>query len=183
MNAYDFDNTIYNGDSSIDFYLYCLLRHPKIFVRLPKQIVGAIKYLFGNCSKTEFKQDFFAFLDKLDDVDADVEGFWDRNLKKIKAFYIEKKCDTDVVISASPRFLLEPVCNFMGVRLIATEMNKKTGVISGENCSGKEKVRRFILIYSNRIDEFYSDSYSDAPMTFIAKKSFMVYGNNIKEWN
>ena len=24
MNVYDFDGTIYNGDSTIDFYLYCI---------------------------------------------------------------------------------------------------------------------------------------------------------------
>ena len=30
MNVYDFDKTIYYGDSTADFYLFCLKRHKKI---------------------------------------------------------------------------------------------------------------------------------------------------------
>ena len=30
MNVFDFDGTIYNGDSSKDFFFYCLKRYPKI---------------------------------------------------------------------------------------------------------------------------------------------------------
>lgn len=34
MNVYDFDKTIYAGDSTIDFYLFCLKRQPAI-LQLP----------------------------------------------------------------------------------------------------------------------------------------------------
>ena len=27
LNVFDFDNTIYDGDSSIDFYIFCLKRN------------------------------------------------------------------------------------------------------------------------------------------------------------
>ena len=30
MNVYDFDKTIYDGDSSVDFYKFSLKRHPKL---------------------------------------------------------------------------------------------------------------------------------------------------------
>ena len=30
MNVYDFDGTIYNGDSTIDFYIYALKSKPSI---------------------------------------------------------------------------------------------------------------------------------------------------------
>lgn len=29
MHAYDFDGTIYDGDSTVDFYLYSLCKHPE----------------------------------------------------------------------------------------------------------------------------------------------------------
>ena len=29
MNVYDFDKTIYRGDSTMDFWRYCLKRYPK----------------------------------------------------------------------------------------------------------------------------------------------------------
>lgn len=31
MNVYDFDKTIYNGDSTIDFYLYSLRKKPQLY--------------------------------------------------------------------------------------------------------------------------------------------------------
>ena len=30
INSYDFDKTIYDGDSSADFYKYCLKRNKKV---------------------------------------------------------------------------------------------------------------------------------------------------------
>ena len=45
MNIYDFDNTIFKGDSSIKFIKYSLLRHP--FIVIPsmfKSLWECIKY-------------------------------------------------------------------------------------------------------------------------------------------
>ena len=38
INVYDFDKTIYNGDSTIDFYLFCLKKKFSIILLLPLQI-------------------------------------------------------------------------------------------------------------------------------------------------
>lgn len=46
MNVYDFDNTIYDGDSSIDFYFFVLRKKPSIIFLLPKQLYYCLKYLF-----------------------------------------------------------------------------------------------------------------------------------------
>ncbi len=40
MNVYDFDGTIYSGDSTIDFYLFCLRKQPEILCMGGKQIKG-----------------------------------------------------------------------------------------------------------------------------------------------
>lgn len=32
MNIYDFDETIYDSDSTKDFYFYCLKKYPKILL-------------------------------------------------------------------------------------------------------------------------------------------------------
>ena len=34
MNIYDFDGTIYDGDSSIDFFKYSLKKHKNLFLLL-----------------------------------------------------------------------------------------------------------------------------------------------------
>ena len=47
INMYDFDDTIYNGDSTIDFIKYCY-KHKYIKFKDIIKIIGAfIKYFFG----------------------------------------------------------------------------------------------------------------------------------------
>ena len=33
MNVYDFDGTIYDGDSSVDFWLYSIRKKPSVFLK------------------------------------------------------------------------------------------------------------------------------------------------------
>jgi len=90
----------------------------------------------------------------------------------------------DVIISASPEFFLKPACNMLGIRhLIASPVDAKTGKHRGENCHGKEKVRRFRALFPDAsVEEFYSDSYSDTPMAELAEKAYLVKGDTITDW-
>lgn len=184
MNVYDFDKTIYNGDSTIDFYFYCLKKYPKVVFCLPKQLIAAMKYKIKISDKTKFKEEFYCFLEKVPNIDYEVGSFWNENEYKIKNWYKEKRKEDDVVISASPEFLLSEICVRIGIRnLIASKVNKKTGAYLGTNCYGKEKARRFYEKFPNGvIDEFYSDSYSDEPMAKVAMNSFIVSKNKIEKW-
>ena len=38
MNLYDFDETIYDGDSTRDFVLYCYKNYPRTLAYLPRQL-------------------------------------------------------------------------------------------------------------------------------------------------
>ncbi len=184
MNVYDFDNTIYNGDSTADFYLFSLKRHKKIVLLFPSLILSTIQfYIFKIGTKTDFKEKMYRFL-KYCDIKKDVNDFWNKNQNKIKKFYINQKNDDDVIISASPKFLLEPMCKKLGIKyLIASEVSTENYKYSGINCHGKEKVRRFYEIFPNsQIHNFYSDSYSDTPLANLADKAFMVKKNNIFDW-
>lgn len=184
MNAYDFDKTIYRNDSSTDFFLFCMVRHPKILLLVPGIIAGFAKhYIFKKCSKTEFKEKIMKFV-KFIDLEKDVSVFWKKNKKKIKKFYLENQHEDDVIISASPYFLLEPICKELGINhLIASKVSTHDGSFEGLNCHGEEKVRRFREVFGNSaVDEFYSDSYSDAPMAETASKAFIVKGNRIENW-
>ena len=43
IDVYDFDGTIYDGDSTFDFVLFCLRRHPVIVLSLPALAVSGAK--------------------------------------------------------------------------------------------------------------------------------------------
>ena len=68
MNVYDFDGTIYNGDSSVEFYLFCLKKYPCIMKYIPKQIGGMLKYKLKKIDKTIMKEYFFSFLREINNA-------------------------------------------------------------------------------------------------------------------
>lgn len=185
MNVYDFDKTIYSGDSTLDFYLFCLKRYPVILLDLPKQMIGFLKYKAGKVKKTKFKECFFCFLKRLPDCDKEVSMFWDKNQHKIKSWYKRQQRKDDIVISASPEFLLNEICHREGIDyLIASQVNKINGIFKTENCYGEEKVKRFRLSFPNAVVKcFYSDSYSDMPMALISEKAYIVKNNQLIYWD
>lgn len=176
MNVYDFDKTIYAKDSTVEFYLYCLRRHPHILLSAPQQIWGILLHALGKIDTTTMKSHFFAFLQKLRNTENLVLSFWEQNEKHIQPWYLERKAQTDVIISASPSFLLEPICAKLSIAtVIATNVSVSTGMISGKNCKGQEKVCRFHEHYPKAtINEFYSDSLSDTPLASLAEYAFLV---------
>ena len=185
MNVYDFDRTIYRSDSSIDFFLYCLIKHPRLLVYAPYQIIGFILYGLKKIDKTKLKEYYFSFLKGLTSCDDDVESFWKKNDRKIAAWYLKQKTQNDVIISASPEFLLIPVCRKIGVRhLIGSIVDSRNGHFYRPNCHGKEKVNRFREEFPEEcIDEFYTDSKSDEPMMINAATAYLVKnGRGIERW-
>lgn len=179
MNVYDFDETIYHGDSTRDFYFFCLRNYPKIAIYLPKQGYYAIKFGLKIMPKTQFKEKFYSFLKSVPDIDSAVEKFWQSHEKNLKGWYIKQKRRDDLIISASPEFLLKPICDKLEIKLIASRVDKFSGKTEGENCWGEEKVKRFNAAGGGEVEEFYSDSYSDTPLALLAKKAFLVKDNEI----
>ena len=175
VNVYDFDGTIYNGDSSIDFYWFCLIRHPAILTCVFTQVRGALLYLLKLVDKTTFKSMFFCFLSGITNLDQTVEAFWNKYRYKVASWYMRQARPSDIIISASPAFLLQPICSEIGVRLIATRMDPHTGKIEGLNCHGAEKVDRLLSNFpACRIDCFYTDSMSDRPLMALASKVVLI---------
>ncbi len=184
MNVYDFDKTIYKHDSTADFFIYSIFRHPRILCLIPSIIAGFVRfYILKKGTKTEFKTKIMRFVKHID-FEKDINDFWDKKIKYIKDFYYKTQRDDDVIISASPRFILEPVCKMLKINnLICSEVDSETGCFLRENCHGKEKVKRFREIYKDaKIDEFYSDSFSDTPLAEISQKAYMVKGEKLTPW-
>ena len=143
----------------------------------------ALRYRRGEIGAKELKQQLFSFLPAIDDVDRAVQIFWDENEHRLGAWYLAQKRSDDLILSASPRFLLQPICDKLGVALIATEMDRHTGRIEGENCHDQEKVCRFYAADPTAHTEaFYSDSLSDSPMAEIADKAWLVKKHKLFPW-
>ncbi len=181
FNLYDFDKTIYDGDSSIDFFLFLLTKRWKIIKYFPKIILSFFKYKAKIISKDNMKEKFFSILYEIDDIDKYVKLFWKSHNKKIKKWYLYGNHNKDIIISASPEFLIKPIGIKLKVKdVIATKVDKHTGIFDGKNCYGEEKVKRLYEKYNNiTINNAYSDSYSDMPMLNLAKNKFIVKKNKI----
>ena len=184
MNVYDFDKTIYNSDSTMDFVFWCFRHHPKTLLYVP--LIGAASlnyYVFHNGTKTQFKEKMYRFL-KAADGENDVKRFWEEKLSGIKAFYKKIHRDDDVIVSASPEFLLKPLEKKLHITVIASKVDIRTGKYNGLNCYHAEKVSRFRELFPDaQIEEFYSDSYSDEPLALLAKKAYIVDGEKLIDWD
>lgn len=188
MNVYDFDNTIYSGESSLDFFLFCLGRDIRLLRFVFPVMKTLIQYKMTKISTEELSERaqkyMISFIRCLPDRHQAAERFWESHEKKIKKFYLSKMRPDDVIISASPEEFLAVICKRLGIsNLIATTADYETGEVL-RVCHGEEKVRLFFERFPQGvIDEFYSDSKSDLPLARIAKKAYFVRGKRITEWN
>jgi len=186
MNVYDFDETIFYPDSSYSFIRWTLRKYPRIFIHwvFPFMWYGLL-FLLRLTTKEKFKWAIFGVVRYLDDVDAEVREFWDTHTEGFCEWYLKQKTPDDLIISASPEWLLAPICDRLGVKLIASPLDKHTAVTHGLTCTGKEKVRRFYEEYPEGIIEnFYSDALRDAPVAEIAVHAYKVVskGQRIIPW-
>lgn len=184
MNIFDFDGTIYHGDSTVDFILYCFRKKPSLLRYLPGQAGAALAYFRKRMEKTAFKERLYRMFQGCD-VEALLEPFWEEHAKNIYPWYQDIHRSTDIVISASPEFLLRPICRRLGIEtLIASRVDPATGAYTGQNCWGEEKVRRLNeQLGIAACENFYSDSYSDQPLADIAQQAYRIQKGEVLPWN
>lgn len=185
MTAYDFDKTIYDGDSSTDFFVYMIFSRPYLLLFFPWFLLVFALYGMKILSKKKTKECLFFFVPWFSNIDKIVDKFWEKNANKIFNWYAEQKQDDDLIVSASLGFIIKPLLEMLNVtNFIATNYNVKTGKIIGENCYGKQKVIETERIYKGqKITAYYSDSLSDLPMMQYAKKGYLVQKEQVTELN
>ncbi len=181
MNIYDFDNTIFKGDSSVKFVKYSFFKHPLI---VSLSTIKALKEYIKGSNLGQIKSELFSFVKKIPNLEEYVTLFILKYKKNIKQFYLDRQREDDIIISASFDFIIIPFCQKIGIKnIIATKYDPKNGHIIGENCKGKEKIKRLRKEFPNIVvNEAYSDSLSDLPMFEIAKKAYLVRNNKLEEY-
>lgn len=109
-----------------------------------------------------------------------VEKFWNKNFRRVKSWYLAQKQDCDVIVSASPQYLVQVACDRLGVKCIASQVDISTGKSLCKHCHGKAKVEQFCQRYANTpLATYYSDSLSDVPMFKYAQRGYYVKGDTI----
>ena len=180
MNVYDFDKTIYPGDSATHFWAWCVSRHPAGLSSLGRVIPPGLRALKGELSRGDLKSAMYSFLPLLEDPLSEAAAFWDSHIRRIYPWYLERRRDDDLVISASPDFLIGEACRRLGIRWMATDMDPATGRLQGPNCRDEEKVRRYREVFGDEtVEEFYSDSLSDSPMMALAESAYLVKNGRV----
>ncbi len=177
MNGYDFDDTILKGNCWRRFYFFCLFRFPYIALLLVVQCLFALLYLLHLIDNRKFSAVMSWYLIFIPNKAKLVEKFWDLNQKHIKQWYLDRRQDDDFVISASPRFLVEPMCKRLGIKCIASEVDIRNGQYIGPYYYGPMKVYGYELNFANApLKTYFSDSFTDTPMWKIAEEGWLVEG-------
>ena len=185
MNVYDFDGTIFPTDCTIGFGIWCMNRHPKLwFTFFPKMIGTLIRRKTGQIPEYLLQRKLLEYLTLIDDFDVQIERYWDRNEKKIVPWYLRQKRDDDLIISASPSCIIEPIAKRLGVNFMATEFDREFGVFTNNLMYAKEKAKYIFDHGFPMIENFYSDSLSDTPLALCAEKAYLVSNKarTVKPW-
>ncbi len=179
---FDFDGTIYKGDSFIHFtffsqsFFYFINFWIKVFFAI---IIGR--------PLSNVKESFFLNFKGMDrnDFQTICNDFASKKLiKNIKSSfleYVDKIDDSSeiVIVTASIENYIKPWCKEKGFKLISTRLEYKNNLITGKfqtpNCNGDEKVKRIKNVYElSKFDEIiaFGDTGGDIPMLKLGTESF-----------
>jgi len=176
--VFDFDGTIIHGDSVVDM-LKTGYRQGKVSLpQLVKAACAGVFYHIGFISAISSKRCAHAFLERMSDNEREeflrsfAKSLADRARPEALSQLRAHKTAGEYVIlcSASGDCYMQYVAPLLGVdALLCTPCNEK-GLPCGENCRGKEKVRRVNAyleeagIKNAVLTAGYGDTLGDAPI-------------------
>ena len=185
MNVYDFDNTIYDGESCLDMFFWLIRRDRSLLKFIPQVFKAFAKYKKGEVTVEQALNDYApkveAYLGAHPGLLSDTSQFWDSHMKNIKSFYALQHRDDDLIITASPEVSVREICRRLGIEnVIGSVIDEETGKIK-RLCMRENKIKAFFEAYpEGGIDAFYTDSpENDKPLIDIAKEAYVVKGNKI----
>jgi phosphoserine phosphatase len=179
MKVFDFDNTIYDGETMVDFFYFIiekkeelkkykgivdkllkLYEHNMLPISLIKRVINKHRNEFGFSTKN---------------IDKYIEEFWKLHEHKIRKDMLSKISKDDVIMTASLNVLIDPIKKKLKTKNVYTSIvNIETKEVEFM-CYKENKVTKFREIYKDEmIDELYTDSYADKPLMNISKKVFLI---------
>ena len=179
MNVYDFDNTIYDGESIVDFFAFCIQKKKSLCKYIPLAIYTVALYKTNSLSREKLyelsSKISSLIIENKEFADELIKEFWTLNKHKLKKYFLDKITSSDVILTAAPRMLIEGILEELNTKnIICSEFNLETGKFEFL-CYRENKVVAFKNRYPNAIiEEFYTDSMNDLPIIKLANNSFLV---------
>ena len=141
MNVYDFDNTVYNGESALHFFFFYINRDKYLLKYVPKVMRALVKYKAGKVTVEQALEKYAPFVEdyfkKIPDIRADSVLFWNEHEKNLKRFYKELHREDDVFVTASPEITMEEICRRLGVKhCVGSIIDEKSG-----KCIAVERIK------------------------------------------
>ena len=188
LALFDFDGTLTNRDSFIDFIKFYKGKFSFIIgfvLLLPVLVLFKLRVLKNSEAKEIVLTYFFkntplqAFQEKCNDFGTNViPGIIKPSALKAIHDHLQKG-DRVIIITASAENWLSHWCSNMGVELISTQLEVKDGLLTGKilgaNCYGMEKIlrlKRYLRVEDYKEIYAYGDSKGDLPMLELAGHKF-----------
>ncbi len=179
----DFDGTIYNGDSMLEF-AKTLKGNSFVRTALIKSSFNIILKKLKLRSSQKAKEQFLGYVlsnvseEAISEAVSKLTESFDERIYKAASEeldFLKNEQAEIVIVSASCELWLKPWCDQKGFTLIASKLKKTnkgyTGQLEGKNCKGDEKVKRIKELYnlSDYSDVYcYGNDASDLPMVGLA---------------
>ena len=168
-NLYDFDGVIYRGNCYFDFFKY-----------VPRYVVDYILIKNRLIDIDNKSYDFCRFLLDVKDVDDLLLSFWNHNITKINNWYKEQMKSNDLIITGSPDFLMNPICEYFNIESLSSVVDKNTGIVT-TFCFRENKATVLEKKYPNQIfNSFYTDNIYDDKFLFDSANTVYCVKGKIK---
>ena len=113
MNVFDFDNTIYRGESAVDLAIFMIKSNKKVILWMPKIFWSLFRYKLCLVSRDKMQDSVNAFMSNIlrdkNEVRRLTRDFWKKNIHKLDRSITKRIGKDDVIITAGPDFLLDEV--------------------------------------------------------------------------
>ena len=185
LNVFDFDNTIYRGESPVDFAFFLLRTHKWIYRYLPPIFYHSVRYKLCLVSRAGMEAVFNHYLRSFplgkDELMHLIAQFWKEHACKLDKNMLRRIRKDDVILSAGPSILIEGIRHLLKTEnVIATEIDFDRKKVVYYNFR-ENKVKRFYELFGQqRIHRFYTDSYNDRALMDISDSVFLVKKGKIR---
>lgn len=177
MNVYDFDGTLYKGESCLHFAIFCIIRKPKVLLFIPQILTLYKKHKNNKLDMNEANKLIKKIFETISTTEKEfykiINDFWVKHEKKLNFELINQMEENDLILSAGPNILLEasPI-KHKNILCSKVDLKKKKLLFF---CYGENKRKLFKKKFKNKtINKFYTDSYSDMPLMELAKEVYLV---------